>query len=72
MDHPGLEEAVQQLSDLEVALLLSLAAREHCLIETTGDAIQDLAKDLALVKMIQTRCVMRSRANSCIDMLGVF
>lgn len=49
MDDTRLEEFVRQLSDLEVALFLSLVAREHCLIETTGDLIDDLAKELALV-----------------------
>lgn len=51
MDYLGLAEAVQQLSDLEVALLLSLAAQEHCLIETNAESIQDLAQELALVTM---------------------
>ncbi|CEJ58796.1 hypothetical protein PMG11_07442 [Penicillium brasilianum] len=49
MDDTRLEEFVRQLSDLEVALFLSLVAREHCLIETTGDLIDDLAKELALI-----------------------
>lgn len=49
MDDSGLEDVARQLSDLEVALFLSLAAHEHCLIETTHDAIHDLAKELALV-----------------------
>lgn len=49
MDGLSLEDLVRQLSDLEVALFLCLAAREHCLIETTRDGIYDLAKELALV-----------------------
>ncbi|KAJ5279624.1 hypothetical protein N7478_004996 [Penicillium angulare] len=49
MDGTTLEDVARQLSDLEVALFLCLAAREHCLIETTGDAIHDLAKELALI-----------------------
>lgn len=49
MDDLSLEDIVRKLSDLEVALFLCLAAREHCLIETTGDGIHDLAKELALV-----------------------
>jgi hypothetical protein len=49
MDDPGLDEIARQLSDLEVALLLCLVAREHCLIETTSHCIHDLAKELALV-----------------------
>lgn len=39
----------QELSDLEVALLLCLVARGHPLIETTGDGIDDVAKELSLV-----------------------
>jgi hypothetical protein len=49
MEGLSLEDIVRQLSDLEVALFLCLAAREHCLIETTSDGIHDLAKELALV-----------------------
>lgn len=51
MDDVSLEDIVRQLSDLEVALFLSLAAREHCLIETNSGSIHDLAKELALVNM---------------------
>lgn len=51
MDEQSLQDIVRQLSDLELALFLCLAAREHCLIETTGDAISDLAKELALVNL---------------------
>ena len=49
MDDDSLEEVARQISDLEVALFLSLASREHCLIETTGQCLDDLAKELALV-----------------------
>lgn len=49
MEDARLEDFVRQLSDLEVALFVSLVAREHCLIETTGDLLDDLAKELALV-----------------------
>ncbi|KAK1145298.1 hypothetical protein N8T08_004459 [Aspergillus melleus] len=38
-----------ELSDLEVALLLCLAVREHCRIDTTTENIHDVAKELALV-----------------------
>lgn len=50
MDERGLQDIVQGLTDLELALFLCLAAREHCLIETTGDEIGDLATELALVQ----------------------
>jgi hypothetical protein len=49
MDDHGLEDIARQLSDLEVALFLCLASREHCLIETTGNCLNDLAKELVLV-----------------------
>jgi hypothetical protein len=50
MDDKGdIRSLVSDLSDLEVALLLSLAIHEHCLIETTNDCIHDVAKELALV-----------------------
>jgi hypothetical protein len=45
-----LADLARQLSDIEVALFLSLVAREQCLIETTGACIHDLAKELALVR----------------------
>ncbi|PLB44254.1 hypothetical protein P170DRAFT_367747 [Aspergillus steynii IBT 23096] len=38
-----------ELSDLEVALLLCLAVREHCRIDTTSENIHDVAKELALI-----------------------
>lgn len=47
---------VSELSDLEVALLLSLAVHEHCLIETTNDCIHDVAKELALVILYTDVC----------------
>ncbi|KAJ5966152.1 hypothetical protein N7481_012866 [Penicillium waksmanii] len=49
MDDHNLEEIARQLSDLEVALFLCLASREHCLIETTGNCLNDLAKELVLI-----------------------
>lgn len=51
MDDHNLEEIARQLSDLEVALFLCLASREHCLIETTGNCLNDLAKELVLVHL---------------------
>lgn len=44
-----LGDLAQELSDLEVALLLCLIAREHPLIETTDGYIGDVAQELALV-----------------------
>lgn len=49
MDISSIADLAPDLSSLEVALLLSLAAREPCLIETTEEAIDDVAKELTLV-----------------------
>lgn len=54
-DKKNIRSLVSDLSDLEVALLLSLAVHEHCLIETTDDCIHDVAKELALV-ILYTDC----------------
>lgn len=60
---------VLDLSDLEVALLLSLAIHEHCLIETTNDCIHDVAKELGLV-ILYTDCWLLAQhaTNTFIDM----
>lgn len=49
MEPLDIVDLVPELSDLELAIFLSLVAREHCLIETKKDAIDDVAKELALV-----------------------
>lgn len=49
MDYLNIADLAPELASLEVALLLSLVAREQCLIETTEDAIHGVAKELALV-----------------------
>ncbi|RJE18874.1 hypothetical protein PHISCL_08790 [Aspergillus sclerotialis] len=49
MEPLSIADLAPELSSLEVALLLSLGAHEHCLIETTEDAINDVAKELALI-----------------------
>jgi hypothetical protein len=40
---------VQGLSDLELATLLCLVAKEHCLIETEEELIEAVSQELALV-----------------------
>ena len=55
MDTFSFDELAVQLSDLELAVLLSLGAREHCLIEAAEDNIHDVAKELALVCVIFNR-----------------
>lgn len=52
MELHGLEDIARELSDLEVALFLCLASREHCLIETTRNCLNDVAKELALVEFL--------------------
>ncbi|EON99188.1 putative atpase associated with various cellular activities aaa_3 protein [Phaeoacremonium minimum UCRPA7] len=40
---------VHNLSDIELAALLSLMSREHCLISTPPDALDDLIEELLLI-----------------------
>jgi hypothetical protein len=40
---------IPQLSDLELAMLVSLVAQEHCLIESGKDYVDDVSNELALV-----------------------
>lgn len=40
---------VEELSDLELALLLSLVANEHCLIRSGKGFIESLGQELQLV-----------------------
>ncbi|KAJ5098699.1 hypothetical protein N7532_005700 [Penicillium argentinense] len=49
MDGDILEDIARQLSAVEVALFLCLASRAHCLIETTRNYVDDLAKELTLI-----------------------
>ena len=49
MDLPGLVEKVQQLTDLELAILLSLIAGQHCIITAGPDDMDSLEQELDLV-----------------------
>jgi hypothetical protein len=40
---------IHNLSDLELAALLCLINKEHCVIDTDPDVIDDLVQELALV-----------------------
>ena len=40
---------VEDLTDLELAILLSLVAQDHCLVITNDECLDDLASELALV-----------------------
>jgi len=49
MDLQAFVNEVQELSDLELAVLLSLIADQHCLLATDDGLVDDLAAELALV-----------------------
>ena len=49
MEDTDLFEKVQGLTDVELAVLLSLVAGQQCLIETDQEAIQPLSEELQLV-----------------------
>ena len=49
MDIHDIVERVQNFSDLELATLLCLIAKQHCRIEVDDDLVDDLAQELALV-----------------------
>ena len=49
MEIQALVESVQDLSDLELATLLCLIAKQHCCIEAEDELVDDLAQELALV-----------------------
>ncbi|KAH6893223.1 hypothetical protein B0T10DRAFT_267965 [Thelonectria olida] len=49
MADDALLEKVHALSDLELAVLLCLISREHCLVSTSSEAIDDLLQELQLV-----------------------
>lgn len=41
---------IHDLSDLELAALLSLINQEHCIIDTDPDCLDDLVQELRLVR----------------------
>lgn len=49
MDPSGLVEKVQELTDLELAMLLSLVAGQHCIITAERDDLESLEQELHLV-----------------------
>jgi hypothetical protein len=55
MDLEGIVTRVQCLSDLELATLLCLVAKQHCLIETEECLVEDLSQELALVRSLQAQ-----------------
>lgn len=49
MDVQQFIDNVHELTDLELAVLLSLVAQEHCLITADDTLVDDLASELALI-----------------------
>ena len=41
---------IEELSDTEIAVLLCLIAREHCVIEGNESLLDDLAQEVGLVR----------------------
>ena len=50
MEESGLIKRIQELTDLELALLLSLVAEEHCIIQSEEEFIDPLEEELHLVR----------------------
>ena len=50
MERSPLVERVQDLTDLELAILLSLVAGEHCIIQTESSVLESLEHELRLVQ----------------------
>lgn len=50
MDLDDIVAKVQCLSDLELATLLCLIAKQHCLVQTEEALIDDVSQELALVR----------------------
>ena len=49
MEAQTLLDNIQELSDLELGVLLSLIAQGHCLMTTDDDLVDDLASELSLI-----------------------
>jgi hypothetical protein len=52
MADEGLLNKIQDLSDLELATLLCLTNREHCIIDTDPSALDETVSELKLVRHI--------------------
>lgn len=52
MEPTGLVAKIQGLTDLELAILLSLVAGQHCLIETESEALEPASQELQLVRLV--------------------
>lgn len=54
---------VQNLGDLELAILLSLVAEIHCIITTDGELVDDLAQELLIVRIFRSHNSHRAAAD---------
>lgn len=52
MADEALLSKIHDLSDLELAALLSLIAQEHCIIDTEPASLDDLVQELELVSVV--------------------
>ena len=50
MEVSPLVERVQELTDVELAVLLSLIAGQHCIIKTEKEALGSLGQEIQLVR----------------------
>ena len=49
MENTDLVEKIQELTDLELAVLLSLVASQHCIIQAEEASLDSLEEELRLV-----------------------
>ena len=49
MTPPEIVQRIQEFTDIELAVLLSLIAKEHCLIRTEYQLLNSLQQELQLV-----------------------
>lgn len=69
MQDKHLVERVQGLTDIELAVLLSLVAGQHCIIETEEELIDSLAEELQLVSNTSLAAMAAHVTYSTIDCL---
>lgn len=69
MQDKHLVERVQRLTDIELAVLLSLVAGQHCIIETEEELIEALTEELQLVSNASLAAVAAHFTYSMIDCL---
>lgn len=56
MEGQGFVDRVEDMTDLELAMLISLIAQHHCLIEVEDDLLDGLASEMALVRLPPILC----------------